>query len=560
MVDKKTVSSQLKEAANLLELLAEDPFRARAFQSAARQLESFEGDFEQLFVARQLTSIKGIGKGLAEELYSLGENALIPALSDLRKRVPEGVRSLFRVSGLGAKKIAALWAIDIDSLAELVAAAQDGRIAKLKGFGEKSAEKILVAARFALEAQKQLRLDQAEALVELIFRAVGIALPDCQLKPVGRYRRGLETVADLSFIVTNVASAELMNVLSELGGVESNGDELRLHLAGRDIHFSLVEQTGFAAALLYHTGSDDYWQALSQRAETFGYRLTRTGLFQGEKLVEVASEEDVLQRLNLPYIIPERRECAAPVALSEIIRLEDIRGLIHNHSTWSDAVHSIPEMIGAAKERGFAYLAMADHSQSSYYANGLSIERVLAQAQEIAELRRGLQDGFELLHGIEVDILTDGSLDYPDEVLASLDYTVVSVHQNFTLSRSKQTERIIKAVHHPSASILGHASGRLLLRRPPYEVDLQEVIEACAQTATVIEINASPYRLDLDWRWVIKAKELGCRFSINPDAHSTAGFDDLKYGVIMARKAGLCRSDVVNTAPTAQAFLKMLKP
>ena len=239
-----------------------------------------------------------------------------------------------------------------------------------------------------------------------------------------------------------------------------------------------------------------------------------------------------------------------------------MRGLIHNHSTWSDAVFSIREMVAGARARGYAYLGMGDHSRTSYYANGLSIERVMAQAKEIEEIRAELAaegSDFELLHGLEVDILPDGTLDYPDEIMATLDYAVVSVHQNFTLSEKAQTERIVRAVHNPYAKILGHLTGRLVLRRPGYAVDQNAVIEACAETGTIIEINANPHRLDMDWRWVIKAKERGCKFSINPDAHHTDGFDDVYYGVLMARKAGLSKEDVVNTAATGGGFLERLK-
>ena len=290
--------------------------------------------------------------------------------------------------------------------------------------------------------------------------------------------------------------------------------------------------------------------------------LRSDGLFKHNRLVTTPSEEDLFKALGIAWVTPELRESSRLEQPQNLVTLSDIRGMVHNHSTWSDAEHSIREMVRAAQERGYSYLAMADHSRTSFYANGLSIERVYAQAKEIQTIRQELKhqgSDFELLHGIEVDILSDGSLDYPDEVLATLDYTVVSVHQNFTLSEKAQTERIIKAVKNPYAKILGHMTGRLLLRRPSYALDIQAIIEACAESQTIIEINANPYRLDLDWRWVIKAKELGCAFSINPDAHAINGFDDIRYGVMMARKAGLSAKDVVNTASTGQAFLSHLK-
>jgi DNA polymerase (family 10) len=245
--------------------------------------------------------------------------------------------------------------------------------------------------------------------------------------------------------------------------------------------------------------------------------------------------------------------------IEDLVTLSDIRGLVHVHTDWSDGAASLRSMVAAAQAHGYRYLATADHSRTSAYANGLSVERVLAQAEEIEAVRHGLDSGFELLHGMEVDILTDGSLDYPEELLAQLDYTVVSVHQGFRLSRRQQTERIIRAVQHPKAKILGHATGRLLLRRPGYEVDLEAVIAACADAGTVLELNGNPHRLDLDWEWVARAKAAGCRFAINPDAHTIQGCDDVRYGVLQARKAGLRVADVVNSAPTASAFLQQLK-
>ena len=563
-ISKKAMTSQLKEAARLLDVLGADPFRAKAYQSAARSLESFEGDFAELFAERRLTQIRGIGQSLATELYALESQDVLPVLDELYAQVPEGVRSLFRVSGLGAKKVGTLWREGIESLEDLVAAVQDGRVAALKGFGKKSAESILAGAVFALSARERMRLDVADLLYGVVAEVLETALPEAKVEIAGSLRRGLETVGDLDLIVTGATLQEVAKALETSADIHEQSDtQLSTSVEGREVSVTVVDETQFGAALLVQTGNEDYRNMLLERAAERGYSLTDTGLFQDGEAVATPQEKDVLRRLELPYIVPERREAANPEPIPDLITLDDVRGLVHNHSTWSDAAFSIREMVAAARERGYAYLAMADHSRASYYANGLSIERVYAQAREIAEIREELQaegSDFELLHGLEVDILTDGSLDYPDEVLETLDYTVVSVHQNFTLSEKDQTERIIRAVQNPHASILGHLTGRLVLRRPGYAVDQAAVIEACAETGTAVEINASPHRLDMDWRWVIRAKERGCTFSINPDAHHTNGFDDVYYGVLMARKAGLGAADVVDTAPSGAAFLERLKP
>ncbi len=562
-LNKKQLAAQLKEVANLLELLGEDAFRARAFMTAARNIENFEGDVAQLLQEDRLSEIKGIGSGLAAELAALKTQESLPLLEELKGRVPEGVRSLFMVSGLGAKKIAALWQSGIVSLEDLVAAAQAGRIASMKGFGKKSAENILVAAQFALNARKRMHLNVALKIAQLVIEAITQALPQARAEIAGSLRRGLETIGDINLLITGVKAPQVAKALENIVQVKDLSEsQLTVLLDGRTVQIIISSEAAFGASLAFYTGNYEYRRMLLERAAELGYELREDGLFQADKLTETKSEVDLFEKLKLPFIQAERREQRQPKPTAQVITLADMHGLVHNHSSWSDAVNSIREMVSAARAKGYNYLAMADHSQSSYYANGLSAERVFAQAKEIAEIRRELADegsDFGLLHGIEVDIMTDGSLDYPDEVLAVLDYTVVSVHQNFSLSESKQTARIIRAVQNPYAGILGHATGRLLLRRPGYQLDLQAVIEACAESNTVIEINAHPYRLDLDWRWVIKARELGCKFSINPDAHHIDGFDDLRYGVIVARKAGLSKVDVVNTAPTAEQFLRQLK-
>ena len=312
---------------------------------------------------------------------------------------------------------------------------------------------------------------------------------------------------------------------------------------------------------MLETGNEAFSAALRERAEEQGLELTRAGLFRKGERLATPSETDVFRLLELPYVPPERRDVPLGLSAENLVTLADVRGLVHNHSSWSDGAAPLREMVQKARALGYSYLAMADHSKTSYYANGLSIERVFAQAKEIKAIQRELQDegsDFRVLHGLEVDIMPGGTLDYPDEVLATLDYAVVSVHQHFTLDKAKQTERVIRAVQNPYANILAHMTGRLLLRRPSYELDVEAVLQACAETGTVVELNANPYRLDLDWREVIRARELGCRFAINPDAHHPDGYRDLRYGVMMARKAGLTAADVVNTAPTAEAFLARL--
>ena len=562
-VTKKTLVAQLKEAANLLEVLNDDPFRAKAYGNAARSLDAFEGDVETLFAEERLTEIRGVGRGLAGELYALKEHDHLPLLDELYTRVPEGVRRLFVVSGLGAKKIAVLWENGIEDLEGLLAAAEDGRVASLKGFGKKSAASLAEGARFALAAMQRYRLDVAERYAEVLAEALAIALRNARVLAAGDLRRGLETVGVLELVVVGAPADEVAAAIEPLvHEVTVEGEVISARLEARGLRLTVTDEDALGAVLALRTGGDAYREELVKRASERGFDLREDGLFREGKRLPTPDEADLFAMLDLSYTPPERREAARPVPVNHLVTLADVKGVIHNHSSWSDGAASLREMVAAARALGYRYLAMADHSRSSYYAGGLSIERVYKQAEEVAEIReelKGEEGDFEVLHGLEVDILSDGSLDYPDEVLALLDYAVVSVHQNFTLSEAEQTARIVRAVGSPFASILAHPTGRLLLRRPSYAVDLEAVLSACAEAGTVVEINANTRRLDLDWRWVVQAKELGCTFSIDPDAHHPDGYHDVRYGVLMARKAGLTPEDVVNTAPTASAFLERLK-
>lgn len=571
--EKKEVVRQLNEASRLLEVLGAEGFRVNAYAGAARQLDAFEGDFALLFDERRLNKLRGIGKALAAELYALAGRERLELLDELYAQVPDGVRELFRVSGLGPKKVRLLWLSGIDTLTELVAAASDGRVAELKGFGAKSAQTIGEAAGFALEATARLRLDEAEVVAGAFAVALAQTLPEAELHWAGELRRALETVGTFRAVVVGVTAATLAETLATFGTVlEQAKTEVTATFANRRFELLCVQDGVLGAALAVRTGDDAFASALRARAAAKGLQLTVTGLSEAGTLLPTPVEEDVFTRLELPYVPPERRDVlpgldpekliADAATAQPLITLKDLRGLVHNHTNWSDAAASIREMVARARSLGYGYLALADHSRTSSYANGLSIERVFAQAEEIKAVRRELQDEgaeFGLLHGLEVDILPDGTLDYPDEVLETLDYAVVSVHQHFTLSKTKQTERLVRAVQNPYASILAHPTGRLLLRRPGYELDVGAVLEACAATGTVVELNANPHRLDLDWRQLSHARDLGCSFSIDPDAHHPDGYDDLRYGVLMARKAGLKAADVVTTAPTADAFLARLK-
>ncbi len=562
MLDKKQVVVQLKQAASLLELLAEDTFRARAFLNASRQLDDFKGDFLKLYQEKRLEEIKGIGKSLAGEIYAI-KNGSLPILIELITQVPRGVLELFSVSGLGAKKIRQLWQNDIDSLGKLVQAGKEGVLADLKGFGAKSTKSILSAAEFALRIQGRFRLDEATTIAEQLIGTLRRKFPRAKVEVAGDLRRGYETIKEINIVLANVSFNQIEATIKELVEIEAKKPLITFNYQAYPFKIIVTELSNFGATLALWTGNSDYKEMLLKCAEEKGYKLSATeGLQNSKRVFDTREEEALFKQLKLPFILPELRETESPMAINNLIESKDIHGLIHNHTTWSDGEHNISEMVNAALKKGYRYLGLADHSATLAVANGLSVERVYAQAREIKRMRQSLKiagKDFGVLHGIEVDILTDGSLAYPDEVLAELDYTVISIHQNFSLSRKEQTKRIIKAISSPYANILAHPTGRLLLRRPAYEVDIDLVLEACALSGTIVEINANPHRLDLDWRHIIKAKQLGCRFSINPDAHDISGYNVMPFGVKMARKGGLTKADIVNTAPTADKFLEWIR-
>lgn len=557
MLTRKDVASQLSEAARLLEVLGEDEFKARGFHVCARMFEAFDGDVMRLHQEDRFTELRGVGAGTAAELKAMFEHGTMPILERLRERVPSEVRELFAVAGLGAKRIGVLWRNGITGLGGLVAAAEEGRLAALPGFGAKSSARLLEAARFAVAARSRMRLDEARLLAESVVAALASNFPNALTEPAGEYRRGLETIGELELVVAGPSPDELEAFAGALFD-ERSEDAISGKVAGLRLRLTHSTVRALGAVLALRTGSEAYSQRLRKRSLGMGLDLDDPEVLEA---LDAPEEGPFIRKLGLEPVVPELRESAEARPVAGLIDLADVRGLVHNHTTWSDGTRSIREMVEAARQRGFAYLALADHSRSSTVANGLTPERVERQAAEVRLVREELvAEGsrFELLHGLEVDILADGTLDMPAELLARLDYVVVSVHQGFNLGLRQQTDRIVRAVNDPNVHILAHATGRLLLRRPGYEVDLQSVIEACAETGTVIEINANPRRLDLDWRWVEKARSLGCKFSIDPDAHDPRGFEDLRYGVTMARKAGLTKNEVVVTAASGREFLSRL--
>ena len=561
-MDKQEVAAVLEEIALLLELAGDNPFKVRAFEAGARAVLTFPGDLDAARRSGELARVKGIGKSLAgviAELLTRGEAALH---RELRNQTPPGLLELLRVPGLGPKKARVLVdELHITSLGELEYACRENRLAGLPGFGAKSQEKIKAGLASLKRYAGLFRLGDLLPLAESLaarWRSVPGLL---RVEVAGPVRRRLEVAGAIDLAA---ATDHPERVLAELEKVLGAGFEtLAPGLAattlpqGVPLRLTLAGPETFGAAWLKATGNDDHFQALQNLAREHNLELTPQGLWADGQLLPCREEADIYRRLGLPLIPPELREGLGEIEagrqnrLPRLIAPEDIRGCFHVHSYYSDGVNSLEELITAAKQRGWGYLGLSDHSQSAYYAGGLKPPDLERQRAEVAARRREHPD-FTLFWGVESDILGDGSLDYPDEILKNFDFVIASIHSQFSLKREAMTERIVTALANPCCTMLGHVSGRLLLAREPYAHDLEAILKFAGAHQVIMEINASPYRLDLDWRWLRRAKELGILISINPDAHSLEGLDDVNYGVMAARKGWLAPEDVLNTYPPGE--------
>lgn len=574
MSRKQDVIDKLKEIHLMMQLAGENRFRAIAFDRAARTLESMSESFDDVVSEGRLTELKGIGSSIAEDIQSFLETGEVPVLVDLRERVPAGLMEWLDISGLGPKNIVKIHKeLGITERDELLEACRDGRVASLSGLGEKSADRIARSIEWLQENQSRALLSEASLLAEPFLESLGSLESVERVDVAGSLRRQRETIGDIDILVAarpeNAASiidhfAGLDTVVDELGRGETKCS-VRVQ-AGRQVDLRVVTLEQWPAALLYFTGSKEHNVMLRGRARDRGWVLNEYGLFHQneerkadrERPVDVDSEEAIYRALELHPVPPELREGMGEEAVfergegPELIREREIRGVVHTHSTWSDGKSSVEEMARAAMQRGFEYLVMSDHSKSAAYAGGLSEEEVKRQWEEIDTLNEALKSegtSFEVFKGIESDILADGSLDYDDDLLEGFDLVIASVHSGLEMDRKKMTERFLRAIDHPATRMIGHPTGRLLLRRGESELDMEAIIHHAAEQGVAIEVNANPWRLDLDWRWGIHAREAGLLTSINPDAHTTEGIDDIRWGVSTARKGWFTPDRVVNSWP-----------
>ena len=562
-MDKKAVAQVLEQIAAFLELKSENPFRIRAFRTAARAITGFPGDLRESLEDGSLASAKGIGPATLQIVTELVQTGKASMLEELREQIPPGLVEMLAIGGLGVAKIRQIHdVLGIDSLPDLEAAAHDGRLAKLPRFGQKTSENILKGIAFLRQATAYRLLhhaaDEAEGLRAALEQVPGVS----RALVAGEVRRCNEVVRDLVLVlVADVAPAEVFRRLSRFPGVHefAGQDERRLTLrfaGGASAQIVVTSPVNAGTVLVQATGSEAHLHALAARAEGCGFALTGAALWRGSEFVPTPDEERFYAALGLPFIPPELREgrgeveAGAAHALPRLLERDDLKGFLHCHTTYSDGNNSIEELARACQAAGYQYIGITDHSQTAAYAGGLKPDDLLRQADEIDAVNERLE-GIRVLKGVEADILQDGRVDYEPRVLERLDFVIASVHSRFNMSEPEMTARMLAAMDNPYLTIIGHPTGRLLLSRDPYGVDLDAVIEKAAATGVALEINADPHRLDLDWRVLSRVREAGAAVSIGADAHNAAGIRNVEYGVAMARKGWLGPDDVLNAQPLA---------
>jgi DNA polymerase (family 10) len=574
-MDKSQAAEVLDEIATLLELKGENAFKTRAYRTAARALESLSDDLAVLVAEERLGDVPGIGTAIRDKLTELVKTGVLAYHTNLKAEFPPGLFDLLQLPGLGPKKVKALYEqLQVTDIPSLEKACAEHRVAGLAGFGEKTEANIVLSIEQRRAYQDQHRAGDVLAIAEHLVEALRDHPAIVRVSAGGSLRRGKEVIHDLDLLASAPAAEakRVMDYFTTLPGVqrilgsgETKSSVLLEH--GLQCDLRVVSDTEFPYALHHFTGSKEHNVAMRQRAISQGKKLSEWGLFDESKksaekpdgeLIVCRTEEEIFRNLGLDYVPPELRENLGEIEAAEtgkiprLLEWQELKGVFHCHTNASDGSNTLAEMAAEAAELGLDYLGIADHSKSSVQANGLNEERIAAQQQEIARLNADPATGIRLFSGVECDILKDGKLDFSDDVLKTFDYVVASLHAGFTKDEDEMTKRLVRAMENKYVTMLGHATGRLLLKREGYPVNLAKVIDAAAETGTWIELNANPWRLDMDWRWWRRARDKGVKCVINPDAHHTDDFQYLRFGVTIARKGWLRKQDVTNTLPLAK--------
>lgn len=561
----KHFAKVFSRAASLMELAGENQFGVRAMQSAARYFQRLSMPLDEALKEISSGKAAGFGKRLREHVEEISSSGTLSIIAELEAVLPDELPELLRLPGLGGKKVRALWqSLGITSLHDLEEACKSGQLAAARGFGAKSAENILAAIQQVKSYRSMLRLDAALELNEQLAAALSDKPDIKRVEIAGELRRRLEVISESVLLIECDGPQQVLPALKELPGISgarSSGAKISAAYGEHPLVIAAADGARFGRELLNATGSTAHLEQLQQRADELAVDLTHNW----------KSEDELYAALSLAPVPPELREgldeleTAAQLFKAggswELLEETDIKGVVHAHSHYSDGANTLEEMARGAHALGYEYLAISDHSRAAAYAGGLSIEQVERQQEEIDRLNEELAP-FRIFKGIESDILEDGTLDYPEEILRTFDFVIASIHSRFQMKRSEMTKRICAAVENPYTTILGHATGRLLLQREPYDVDVEQILEACAASGAAVEINAQPKRLDLDWRRLRQARKLHIPIAICPDAHSISEIKMIRYGVMAARKAGVERNDVLNARSCAEfaKYLEQAKP
>jgi DNA polymerase (family X) len=578
-MDNSGIAQVLNEIAVFSELTGENPFKSRAYENAARIVEKHPESVAELFAQGRLKEIKGIGKSIEDIIHDLVSTGQSSVLEKLKQKFPPSLLELLTLSGLGPKRVKALYEkLGIASMGELEYACRENRLISLEGFGAKSQSNILTSIEFRKTTQEsRLYSDAREIAAELVQKAADSGL-FASVEIAGSLRRGKAIFKDIDILLVPEAGAGIPEIQERLVSFADTGKDgprvigagdtkVSVHCRGLQVDFRIVPADSHPAALQHFTGSKEHNTLLRARAKAMGMKMSEWGVFGSDgAALPLKDEADVYARIGLPWIPPEIREADGEIEAAQSGRLprllekRDVRGMLHVHSTASDGVRTIEQLARECMARGYSWLGITDHSRTAIYAGGLTTERLVAQIAEIRELNERLAP-FRVFSGIESDILPDGNLDYPDDVLAQLDFVIGSIHSTLTMDKEAATERLCKAIANPRLTIAGHLTGRLLLSRGGYPWDESRVLDALASHAVALEHNCNPHRLDPDWDVLKRAAGKGIRISLGPDAHDIPGFDDMEYGIIMARKAWLGTKDVLNcmTTEEADAYFKARK-
>ncbi|QJD97503.1 DNA polymerase/3'-5' exonuclease PolX [Mucilaginibacter robiniae] len=547
-MENKVIARQLRLLSQLMELHEENTFKIRSIANAAFKIDKLPYPLAGK-TREEWDKIEGIGKSIVSYIQELMDTGTLADLQDLIKATPPGVIEMLGIKGIGPKKIATIWhQLDIENIGELYYACNENRLVEAKGFGAKTQEEIKKIIEFRMAGNGKFLYAQVEPEAVELLTLLKDTFPGALIEFGGEYRRCCEIISEL-VIVLGSRDAELVQQTLSTTTLLNNVSINECLISGETnngllVSIYVVEKRFFYRELFVQTGNEEHVAAVKARIS--------------DDIDQPENENMIYHKAGLAWMPPELREGtnfieeAKDNKLPDLIDEHDLKGTLHNHSTWSDGIHSVEEMALYCRDQlNLEYLGMCDHSKSAFYAKGLSIERVLQQQEEVDHLNKKL-NGFHIFKGIESDILSDGALDYPDEILERFDFVVASVHSNLKMAKDKATDRLIKAIENPYTTILGHPTGRLLLSRKGYEIDYEKVIDACAANQVIIEINANPLRLDLDWRWYQYALKKGVWLSINPDAHRKEGFHDMRYGVLVGRKGGLTKEQCLNALSLPQ--------